>query len=116
MELKQAIIVRSDLGMEKGKIAAQSSHASVEAMEKARLKEEEWVEKWKEQGQKKIVLKISGKDELVKLFEQMKGELPCALIKDAGKTQTNPGEITCFACGPAPEAKINKHTKELKLL
>ncbi len=116
MELKQVIIVRSDLGLGKGKIAAQSSHASVEAMENARIKEPDWVEQWKEQGQKKVVLKISGKEELVNLFQQMKGELPCALIKDAGKTQTSHGEITCFACGPAPEAKINKHTKELKLL
>ena len=116
MELKQAIIVRSDLGMGKGKIAAQSSHASVEAMEKAKLKEEAWVQEWKEQGQKKIVLKISGKEELLGLFQKMKGELPCALVKDAGKTQISQGEATCFACGPAPEAKINKYTKELKLL
>ena len=116
MELKQVIIVRSDLEMGRGKIAAQSSHASVEAVEKVRKEKEEWVGEWREHGQKKIVLRVPGKKELLELFQGMKGELPCALVKDAGKTQVGKGEVTCFACGPAPESRINKYTKELKLL
>jgi PTH2 family peptidyl-tRNA hydrolase len=116
MEYKQAIVVRKDLGMGTGKIAAQSSHASVEALEKAKQKYPEWVEEWKAHGQGKIVLKVQSKKELVELFEQMKRTLPCALVHDAGHTQVTPGEITCFACGPAPESEINKFTGKLKLL
>jgi len=116
MDFKQVIVVRTDLGMGKGKIAAQSSHSAVEALEKALLKEPKWVEEWKQQGQEKVVLKISSKKELLELFQQMKKLFPCALIKDAGRTQIKPGEPTCFACGPAPETELDKFTSKLKLL
>ena len=116
MEYKQAIVVRKDLGMGVGKTAAQASHASIEAYEKALLKEPKWVSKWKEQGQAKIVLKVNSKKELFEIFEKAKRELPACLIKDAGRTQLAPGEATCVGIGPAPEPEINKFTKELKLL
>ena len=45
-------------------------------------------------------------EELLSLYERMKREIPCALIRDAGKTQLEPGTITCFGAGPADEAKI----------
>ena len=102
--------------MGKGKIAAQSSHASVEALEKARSKEPRWVEEWKESGQGKVVLKVQSKKELVELYEELKKRFPCALVRDAGRTQVEAGEVTCFACGPAPENEIDKYTGKLKLL
>jgi len=116
MGLKQAIIIRSDLGMSKGKIAGQCAHASVSAYALALSREKEDAREWEEEGQKKIVLKVGGEGELLALYEQMKREMPCALIRDAGKTQLEPGTITCFGAGPADEAIINKYTKELKLL
>jgi peptidyl-tRNA hydrolase, PTH2 family len=116
MEYKQAIIVRKDLGMGTGKMAAQSCHASLEAYERALLKEPKWVSEWKEQGQAKIVLKVNSKKELLEIFEKAKRQLPACLIKDAGRTQLNPGEATAVGIGPAPESEINKITKELKLL
>jgi len=116
MGLKQAIIIRSDLGMSKGKMAGQTAHASVSAYALALSREKEDAHEWEEEGQKKIVLKVGGEEELLALYEQMKREMPCALIRDAGKTQLEPGTITCFGAGPADEATINKYTKELKLL
>jgi peptidyl-tRNA hydrolase, PTH2 family len=116
MELKQAIIIRADLGMGKGKIASQAAHASLAAIEKTQVKEKDWARQWKEQGQAKIVLKIAGKKELLELFESAKGELPAVLIKDAGRTQISPGETTAVGLGPAPENKIDKYIKDLKLL
>lgn len=109
-------MVRKELGMGAGKVAAQCSHASVEAVEKMKLKNPEWVEEWKASGQEKVVLKVQTKKELLELFQRMKQELPCALIKDAGRTQIEAGEATCFGCGPAPESELNKFTKNLKLL
>ena len=109
-------MVRTDLGMGKGKIAAQCSHASLEAFHKTQIKEPGWAEEWKELGQAKIVLKVRGKKELLELFESLKNLFPVALIKDAGKTQISPGEPTCLGIGPVPEDKINRFTKELKLL
>ncbi len=113
MNLKQAIIVRTDLGMGKGKIAAQASHASVSVLEKVDSKD---IKEWKSQGMKKIVLKISGKKELLELFEKMKKLFPTALIKDAGLTQITPGEPTCIAIGPANEIELDKFLGDLKLL
>ena len=115
-ELKQAIIIRSDLKMGKGKCAGQSAHASVSALRKAEARAPDAVAQWEEQGQKKIVLKVGSEDELFALFERMKKEIPCALIHDAGKTQLEPGTATCFGAGPADESLINKYCKDLKLL
>ena len=116
MELKQVIVVRSDLGMGKGKIAAQNSQASLEAYEKARAKNPAWVEEWKNSGQTKVVVKVPSERELLELFEKVRKILPAALIRDAGRTQVEQGSATCLGIGPAPESEINKFTKELKLL
>ena len=113
MELKQAIILRSDLKMGKGKAAAQAAHASISAIDKA---DKDTVSAWKAQGMKKVVLKVQSEKELLELFMSAKRELPCALIHDAGLTQIESGSATAVGIGPAEESKINKFTKELKLL
>jgi PTH2 family peptidyl-tRNA hydrolase len=99
--------------MGKGKIAAQASHASVAVLEKV---DSRTTQEWKDNGMKKIVLKVNSTEELLSLFQKTKGELPCALIIDAGKTQIESGSRTCFACGPVEENKGNKYFKDLKLL
>ena len=116
MALKQAIVMRSDLDLGKGKIAAQTAHASLSAFRKAELADKWLARRWEAEGQKKVVLKVGSESELLTLYEQMKREIPCALIRDAGHTQVEPGTATCFGAGPADEAKIDKYTKELKLL
>ncbi len=113
MELAQYIIVNNSLGMNKGKIAAQASHASVSVLDKV---EESVISEWKESGMKKIVLKAQNTEELLALFEKAKKRFPCALITDAGKTQIAPGSKTAFACGPIEEGEGQKIFGELKLL
>jgi len=102
--------------MGKGKAAGQCAHASVSAYALALSRNKEDAREWEEEGQKKIVLKVGSEEELLALYEKMKREMPCALIRDAGKTQLEPGTLTCFGAGPADESLINKHTKDLKLL
>ena len=113
MALVQYIVVNSSLGMGKGKIAAQASHASVAVLEKV---DDGALEEWKDEGMKKVVLKVKDAEELLALFEKAKRLFPCALITDAGKTQIEPGSKTCFACGPAEENEAQKIFKDLKLL
>jgi len=113
MALKQVIVIRTDLGMGRGKMAAQVAHASVSALEKADAKV---VSEWSNAGAKKVVLKVGGKKQLLELFERSRKVLPTALIKDAGLTQVKPGEPTCIAIGPASEEEIDGITGELKLL
>jgi len=114
-EYKQAIVVRNDLKMGKGKIAAQASHGSITAFLKTQIKHKDWTEEWLPH-QKKVVLKVESLDELLKLYETLKKELPAELIKDAGHTQVEPGTITVMGVGPCPEAKIDKYLGHLKLL
>ncbi len=114
---KQAIVIRTDLGMGKGKIAAQASHASLQAYLKAVMKNEEIAEDWEAEGSKKIVLKVASEKELVELFESAKKKkLACALIHDAGHTQVEAGSATALAIGPADEVEIDVLTRKLKLL
>lgn len=113
MPLKQAIVVRTDLGMGKGKIAAQASHASLEAM--AELPPAVF-EQWKGDGMKKIVLRVGSRKELVDLYKKAKKNLPASLVKDAGLTQVKAGTPTCIAIGPAEEIEVARLTGKLRLL
>ncbi len=116
MDFKQAIIVRSDLDMGKGKIAGQCAHAAVLGYAKVLSKDSDIAEAWENSGQKKIVLKIPTEKEFFELFAQVKREIPCALVQDAGMTQLEPGTATCFSIGPWNSDEIDKFTSKLKLL
>ena len=115
--MKQAIVVRSDLGMGKGKVAAQVAHASLAAAEAAQRMTPEWYDGWKEEGQAKIVLKVNSETALSDLFQKAKSAgLPATLIQDRGLTQIEPGTVTCLGVGPGPDAEIDRITGKLKLL
>ena len=114
---KQVIVIRTDLNMGKGKIAAQACHASIEAFIKAQKVCPEVVEEWLKEGQKKVVVKVRSEEELMEIFKEASQEgLPCSLIRDAGRTQLAPGTSTAVAIGPEREEKIDKITGRLKLL
>lgn len=111
------MVVRSDLKMGKGKIAAQVAHASLNAAEAAQQKRPRWYQGWKEEGQAKIVLKVGSEAALDELFKKAKSAgLPAALIEDRGLTQLDPGTVTCLGVGPGPDDEIDAVTGKLKLL
>jgi peptidyl-tRNA hydrolase, PTH2 family len=115
-DVKQVIIVRTDLEMGKGKIAAQVGHACVLGAEHVRKSHPEWFNKWWA-GQEKIVVKVSSIKELQEVKRHaIELDLPWSEVTDAGHTQIAPGTITCISIGPAPESLINKVTGDLKLL
>jgi len=116
-EVKQVIVVRSDLELGKGKLAGQVAHASVSGYQMVSRMGPEIAEKWESEGQKKVVVKVKGEKELMQLFEKMKkAKIPVSLIKDAGLTQIEPGTATCFAAGPWSAQELDKFTRDLKLL
>ncbi|MFH1511427.1 MAG: peptidyl-tRNA hydrolase Pth2 [Candidatus Woesearchaeota archaeon] len=112
--MKQVILIRQDLKLPKGKLAAQASHASVEAALKSG---KERLESWRRQGAKKVVLKVADEKELLE-FERLAKEskLTTALIIDAGHTVVEPGTITCLGIGPDREELIDKVTGKLKMV
>lgn len=115
MPAKLALIVLSDLGMSKGKIAAQVAHAAVAAA--LRNQHTPQFTAWMRDGQPKVVLKLDGADKLEELCAAAEtGGLPVERIHDAGRTQVAPGTLTCCAIGPAPEEEIDPVVKELTLL
>ena len=114
MELKQVILVRSDLKLPKGKLGAQVGHAAVESALKS---SKSMVSKWRTYGAKKVVLKVASKAELIKYKNLAEDAgLTTALITDAGKTVIAPGTMTCLGIGPDEEEKIDKVTGSLKML
>ena len=116
-EFKQVIVARTDLGMGKGKLAAQVAHASLAGAEESMRVKREWYDQWKEQGQAKVVVRAGSEDELVQLMKTARTMgLPTALIQDRGLTQLEPGTSTCLAVGPAPSSLIDKVTGHLRLL
>lgn len=115
--MKQAIVVRTDLRMGKGKLAAQVAHASLSAVEEAMERRSDWFDEWKREGQAKIVLKVNGEEALHELYKRARAaKLPAALIEDKGLTQLEPGTVTCLGIGPGPEDQLDRITGKLKLL
>ena len=111
--MKQVIAARTDLGMGRGKLAAQVAHASILAYESA---DDDAKRSWKQGGQKKIVVKVRGESALRDLTEQAhRAGLPCGLVSDAGLTQLEPGTPTAVGIGPAPEAEVDRITGDLTL-
>jgi PTH2 family peptidyl-tRNA hydrolase len=113
-EYKQVIIVRDELKMPKGKLAAQVSHAALDA---ALRTDRDVLNEWHEKGGKKVVLKVETEKELLGYFMQAKrAGLVAVLITDAGRTFLTPGTKTCVGIGPDKAYKINIVTGNLPML
>lgn len=116
-EIKQVIIVRTDIEMGKGKLAAQVGHAALSSYLECLKLDKKVADAWIHSGQKKIVLKAPSEEVMGKLFAafEYKG-IPCALVSDAGMTQLPPGTKTALGVGPWHGAEIDKLTAALSLL
>ncbi|KAL5964002.1 Peptidyl-tRNA hydrolase 2 mitochondrial [Taenia solium] len=115
-DLKLVLVVRSDLGMTKGKVAAQCSHATLECYRNALEDCPDVVSLWERIGQKKIALKAPDYEALIKLQNAAEeAGLPHCLIHDAGRTQVPSGSATVLGIGPGQSRLIDAITGELKL-
>lgn len=118
-ECKLVLVVRSDLGMTKGKIAAQCSHATL-ACYKTLVRADPShpvLKRWERLGQAKVALKIDSEEDMLMLQAQAISLGLCTqVIHDAGRTQIASGSATVLGIGPAPKSKINEVTGHLKLL
>lgn len=137
---KQMIVMRRDLRMRKGKIAAQSGHACVEATLMALAREgrlgqvrvtddQSWVylddegteptplSDWFDAGVAKVCVYVDGEDALLDVARQGRERgFAVALVRDAGLTEFH-GETTytCLAFEPLPASKIDPITGSLPL-
>ncbi len=135
-EHKMVLVVRMDLKMGSGKIAAQCSHgallwhrlgspvthylsrpATLGAYKTAQKRSEGDVKAWSKTGQAKVALKCQTLEEMHRLAQlaEEAGVVNYTVV-DAGRTQIAEGSETVLAIGPAPKEVIDKITGHLKLL
>jgi PTH2 family peptidyl-tRNA hydrolase len=115
MAVKLAVVVRTDLDMGRGKIAAQVAHATVAAV----LGNPDGADlaTWLRDGQPTVVLKVTTAEHLRDVVRQGQAAgLPVEFVNDAGRTQVTPGTLTCCALGPAESRRIDAVTARLSLL
>jgi peptidyl-tRNA hydrolase, PTH2 family len=112
---KLVLLVRTDLDMGRGKIAAQVAHAAVLAVLATRASAD--CAAWLAQGQPKVVLRVGDEHELSQIAAAaLAAGLHVEVVQDAGRTQVPPGTPTCCAIGPAPAARVDQLTGGLSLL
>ncbi|EGV96632.1 peptidyl-tRNA hydrolase 2, mitochondrial isoform X1 [Cricetulus griseus] len=115
-EYKMILVVRTDLKMGKGKVAAQCSHAAVSAYKQIQRRNPQVLKEWEYCGQPKVVVKAPDEDTLIELLTHAKTlGLTVSLIQDAGRTQIEPGSRTVLGIGPGPVELIDEVTGHLKL-
>ncbi|KAF2967128.1 hypothetical protein GQX73_g6450 [Xylaria multiplex] len=124
-ECKLVLVVRTDLGMTKGKIAAQCSHATLacyktlsrSATRQPTSAEAKILQRWERLGQAKIAVQVKSQDELLTLMGKARSlGVTAEVIQDAGRTQIDPGSLTVLGVGPAPKSLVDQITGGLKLL
>ena len=99
MSLKQVILVRQDLKLPKGKLAAQVAHASTECVLKS-YKDD--ISKWRQEGMKKVVLKVGSEKDLFK-YKQI-----------AEQICPDPKDIVYFALSIYLKAPLWTNEKKLR--
>ncbi|KAI9733693.1 MAG: hypothetical protein M1834_003296 [Cirrosporium novae-zelandiae] len=117
-ECKLVLVVRTDLGMSKGKIAAQCSHATLAVYKYflAHAPSSPILKRWERAGQAKVALQVKGEDELLVLQAQAISLGLCAqVIQDAGRTQIASGSRTVLGI-LGPRGVVDGVTGGLKLL
>ncbi|CAK7265927.1 hypothetical protein SEPCBS119000_001761 [Sporothrix epigloea] len=124
-ECKLVLVVRTDLGMTKGKIAAQCGHATLACYKLLRRAAErdptssaaKLLQRWERRGQAKIAVQVKGEDALLTLMGTAHSlGVTAEVIADAGRTQIESGSLTVLGVGPAPKSLVDKITGHLKLL
>ncbi|XP_063995222.1 peptidyl-tRNA hydrolase 2, mitochondrial [Diachasmimorpha longicaudata] len=116
---KMVLVVRSDIAMSRGKIASQCAHAAVECVQRfgSGKIDKKILDTWFFMGQPKIVLRITSEEKLKDLADEVKARgLTAVVIRDAGKTQLQPGTISVLGIGPGPNSVVDELTSHLKLL
>lgn len=134
-ETKLVIVVRKDLKMPRGKIAAQASHAAVGAVMQSIFGKNieasdidgheikitplmnDAAKDWFLGEYTKICVCVESEEELLSIYEKaQKSGLNVCLITDNGHTCFNGVKTkTCLAIGPCLSADVDPITKDLKL-
>mmetsp|Transcript_20959 Transcript_20959/g.44041 ORF Transcript_20959/g.44041 Transcript_20959/m.44041 type:complete len:195 (+) Transcript_20959:75-659(+) len=114
---KMVLCINQELGMGKGKIAAQCGHAAVGCYKRASKICPGGLSAWERTGCAKIAVKCPSEEEMNNISRKAaeKG-IPMYLVEDAGRTQIAAGSRTVLGLGPAPVREFEGVTSHLKLM
>jgi len=116
-DYKMVLVVRGELRLTAGKMAAQAAHAAVMLTLAAEKRSPEALASWLSAGQKKIVLTVPTLAELEQVASQARARgIPIAWVEDAGLTEVAPGTRTCIGLGPGLSSQLDAVTGSLALL
>ncbi|MCO5609620.1 hypothetical protein L7F22_063850 [Adiantum nelumboides] len=115
-DFKMVLVVRNDLKMGKGKVAAQCSHATLGLYKKVFFRAPKALQRWENCGQVKVVTKVESEDELL-LLQGKANSLKIAshITIDAGRTQIAPNSRTVMSL-LGPSDIVDEVTGGLRLL
>ena len=111
--MKMVLVVREDLGMSRGKVAAQCAHA---ALGGARRADASVIERWAGAGETMIVVAAPHEGLSALRDAASTAGLPHCLVADAGRTEVEPGTETVLAVGPGEVSRVDAITGRLRLL
>ena len=130
-EYKMVIVVRSDLGMSPGKVASQCVHAALGCVRLCHAASSESdggggggtgmdhstvARLWESTGEKVVCLRCDALPEMQRCLDAARAlGVPAHAVRDAGRTEIEPGSITCLAIGPDAAARIDGVTGKLRL-
>merc|ERR1712096_236507 len=103
-QCKMVLVVRTDVGMGKGKAAAQCAHAAVICYKKALREAPEMLSRWEGCGVTKVCVKVDSEEGLLALAGQ---------AREAGLAQVESGTMTVLGIGPAPVESVQQITGHL---
>lgn len=110
-EIVLYLVVRNDLGMSPGKVAAQVGHGVELALSLGRRHFPHWTPK--DPPCAKIVL-MANRHEMEKLCNDFDSNMLAKVI-DEGRTEVPPWSLTVVAFVPAPKGSLMNDLKHLKL-
>mmetsp|Transcript_36868 Transcript_36868/g.51205 ORF Transcript_36868/g.51205 Transcript_36868/m.51205 type:complete len:260 (-) Transcript_36868:8-787(-) len=101
-DCKVVLVVPDDVQMSPGKLAAQAAHAAVGLYKVMVLNRVAWLPIWEATGERTIVLSVPTSQALQDLAAQaLELLLPSYIVRDAGRTEVDPGTCTVLAIGGA---------------
>lgn len=128
-ELKMWLVVRGDIVIPKGKLAAQAGHGFCTAM-RAALESDAWgkatdesgyhvgvVDRYFEQNQPKITVVAKNLAALERAYKECMDEmLPCSFIVDEGRTVFPEPTATVVGIGPCLRSELPKFVQRFQLM
>lgn len=121
-DLRIYIVMRTDIGMSRGKMIAQACHAveGLNLLLVQRLGIPNYMglkHRYRLGGSTKIALRCDDEATLIDCIHICEGsDIPVYVVRDAGRTEVEPDTATCLAFGPIARDEVPSKLRRMRLL